>query len=122
MAAIFDFPLLPFLPRCRALGAVALMIAAGIAAGVGIGAEGLTGAQAQIVAAFVNGEPITQLDIDQRGKLIEAFSPTHKAPTRQEALDELIDERLKIREAKRWGIDPSDPEIANGKAVKAPVR
>jgi peptidyl-prolyl cis-trans isomerase SurA len=115
MAAIFDFPLLHFLPRCRALGAVALMIAAG----AGISAEGITGAQAQIVAAFVNGEPITQLDIDQRSRLIEAFSPTHKAPTRPEALDELIDEKLKIREAKRWGIDPSDSDMDSAFAQTA---
>jgi peptidyl-prolyl cis-trans isomerase SurA len=38
-------------------------------------------------------------------------SPTHKAPPRAEVLDELINEKLKIREAKKWGIDPSDSDV-----------
>jgi peptidyl-prolyl cis-trans isomerase SurA len=71
----------------------------------------ISGAQAQNVVAFVNGEPITALDIDQRSKLMEVSSPTHKAPPRQEVLDELINEKLQIREGKRWGIEPSDADI-----------
>jgi len=100
MAAILEFLPRDFRAWARALGAAALMVAAAIG-----------GAQAQNVAAFVNGEPITQLDIDQRSKLLEVSSPTHKAPPRQEVLDELIDEKLKVREAKRWGIDPSDSDV-----------
>jgi peptidyl-prolyl cis-trans isomerase SurA len=100
MAAILELLPRNFRAWARALGAAALMVAAAIG-----------GAQAQNVAAFVNGEPITQLDIDQRSKLLEVSSPTHKAPSRQEVLDELIDEKLKIREAKRWGIDPSDSDV-----------
>jgi peptidyl-prolyl cis-trans isomerase SurA len=70
------------------------------------------GAQAQNVAAFVNGVPITQLDIDQRSKLLEVSSgAAHKAPPRAEVLEELINEKLQIREAKRWGIDPSDADV-----------
>jgi peptidyl-prolyl cis-trans isomerase SurA len=109
MAAIFDFLSLDFLPRGRALGAAALMITA----------AAISGAQAQNVAAFVNGEPITALDIDQRSRLIEASSPTHKAPPRPEVLDELINEKLKIREAKRWGIDPSDADVDSAFASTA---
>jgi len=101
MATILDFIFGSFLAQGRALGAAALMIIAATA----------SGAQAQNVAAFVNGEPITQLDIDQRSKLIEVSSPTHKVPSRQEVLDELINEKLKIREAKRWGIDPTTEDI-----------
>jgi peptidyl-prolyl cis-trans isomerase SurA len=100
MAAILELLPRNFRAWARALGAAALMVAAAIG-----------GAQAQNVAAFVNGEPITQLDIDQRSKLLEVSSPTHKAPSRQEVLDGLIDEKLKIREAKRWGIDPSDSDV-----------
>jgi peptidyl-prolyl cis-trans isomerase SurA len=66
-------------------------------------------ARAQNVAAFVNGEPITQLDVDQRSKLIEAS--THKPPSRQEILEELINEKLEIREAKRWGIEASNEDV-----------
>jgi peptidyl-prolyl cis-trans isomerase SurA len=101
MAAILKLPSREFLARGRALGAAFLMLAA--AAG--------GGAQAQNVAAFVNGEPITQLDVDQRSKLLEASSPAHKAPPRADVLEELINEKLETREAKRWGIDPSDDDI-----------
>jgi peptidyl-prolyl cis-trans isomerase SurA len=109
MATIFDFLSRDFLPRGRALVAAALMITA----------AGITGAQAQNVAAFVNGEPITALDIDQRSKLIEVSSPTHKAPPRSEVLDELINEKLQIREAKRWGIDPTDEDVNQAFATAA---
>jgi peptidyl-prolyl cis-trans isomerase SurA len=101
MAPILEFLSINFLSRGCVLGAAALVIAA----------AAISGAHAQNVAAFVNGEPITALDIDQRAKLIEASSPTHKAPPRPEVLDELINEKLKIREAKRWGIDPTDADV-----------
>ena len=100
MAAILELLFRNFLLRAGALCAAALVVAAAIG-----------GAQAQNVVVFVNGEPITQLDIDQRSKLLEVSSPTHKAPPRQEVLDELIDEKLKVREAKRWGIDPTDSDV-----------
>jgi peptidyl-prolyl cis-trans isomerase SurA len=101
MAAILELLSLDLLARGRALGAATLMITAAL----------ISGAQAQNVVAFVNGEPITALDIDQRSKLMEVSSPTHKAPPRQEVLDELINEKLQIREGKRWGIEPSDADI-----------
>jgi len=109
MATIFDLRSRDFLPRGLVLGAAALMVAA----------TAISGAQAQNVAAFVNGEPITALDIDQRSKLLEASSPTHKAPPRPEVLDELINEKLKIREAKKWGIDPSDADVDSAVASAA---
>src|SRR5204862_7438178 len=36
---------------------------------------------------------------------------TQKSPIRQEVLNEHIDERLKVREGKRWGIELSDADI-----------
>jgi len=45
-------------------------------------------ASAQQVVVIVNGEPITALDIEQRSKLTQLS--THKAPSRQEIIDELI--------------------------------
>jgi peptidyl-prolyl cis-trans isomerase SurA len=107
MAIILEFSR-TFLSRGLALGAAALTAAAAASL---IVAAAPSGARAQNVAAFVNGEPITQLDVDTRIKLLEASSPNHKAPPRQEVLDELIDEKLKIREAKRWGIDPSEDDM-----------
>ena len=67
----------------------------------GLGASPLP---AQTVAVMVNGEPITNYDIEQRTKL--NFLTTHKQPTRQEVIDELIDEKVKIKEAKKFGVDP----------------
>ncbi|MFL6791543.1 MAG: SurA N-terminal domain-containing protein [Bradyrhizobium sp.] len=65
--------------------------------------------RAQTVAVMVNGEPITNYDIEQRTKL--DFLSTHKQPVRQEVIDELIDEKVKIKEAKKYGVDPSSSDI-----------
>jgi peptidyl-prolyl cis-trans isomerase SurA len=61
------------------------------------------------VAVMVNGEPITNYDIEQRSKLI--FLSAHKVPDRQQVIDELIDEKVKIREGKKFGIDPSAADV-----------
>lgn len=68
-----------------------------------------SGVMAQSVAAMVNGEPITNFDIDQRIKLTQLT--TRKAISRQEALDELINDKLKIKEGKRYGLDMSSSDI-----------
>src|SRR5665647_973367 len=65
--------------------------------------------RAQSVAVMVNGEPITTYDIEQRTKL--NFLSTHKAADRQEVINELIDEKLKIKEAKKFGVDPTGGDI-----------
>ena len=44
--------------------------------------------RAQSVAVMVNGEPITNYDIEQRGKL--NFLTTHKPADRKEVISELI--------------------------------
>jgi len=64
---------------------------------------------AQQVVALVNGEPITNFDLEQRSKLI--IMSTHKSPTRQEVLDELVNDKLKVREAKRFGLEIGDDEV-----------
>jgi peptidyl-prolyl cis-trans isomerase SurA len=64
---------------------------------------------AQTVAVMVNGEPITNFDIEQRSKLI-ALS-TRKPPPRQQVVDELIDEKVKIKEGKKYGVDPGSSDI-----------
>jgi peptidyl-prolyl cis-trans isomerase SurA len=61
------------------------------------------------VACMINGEPITNYDIEQRSKLI--FLSAKKAPDRQQVIDELIDEKVKIKEGKKFGIDPSIADI-----------
>jgi peptidyl-prolyl cis-trans isomerase SurA len=66
-------------------------------------------AHAQAVAVMVNGEPITDYDIEQRSKL--DFLSTHKQPTRQDVINELIDDKVKIKEAKKFGVDPSSSDV-----------
>jgi peptidyl-prolyl cis-trans isomerase SurA len=68
-----------------------------------------TPSHAQTVAVMVNGDPITNYDIEQRSKL--NFLSTHKPQVRQQVIDELIDEKVKIREGKKFSIDPSSSDI-----------
>lgn len=69
------------------------------------------------IAVMVNGEPITNLDIEQRSKLI--LMTTRKQPSRQEVINELIDEKVKIKEAKRFGVDPGASDIDQSYAAMA---
>jgi peptidyl-prolyl cis-trans isomerase SurA len=66
-------------------------------------------APAQTVVAVVNGEPITALDVESRMKFTHLS--TQKQPARPDVINELIDEKLKIREGKRWGIEHTDAEV-----------
>ncbi len=72
-------------------------------------AAGVSPLQAQSVACMVNGEPITNLDIEQRTKL--NFLTTRKQMPRQEVIEELTNEKVKIKEAKKFGVDPSASDI-----------
>ncbi|MEH2627540.1 peptidyl-prolyl cis-trans isomerase SurA [Bradyrhizobium sp. AZCC 1719] len=96
-------PTITLLPRrfwsLIAGGAVALAVLAG----------GASPLQAQSVAVMVNGEPITTLDIEQRTKL--NFLTTRKQMPRKEVIEELIDEKVKIKEGKRFGVDPSASDM-----------
>jgi peptidyl-prolyl cis-trans isomerase SurA len=65
--------------------------------------------RAQSVACMVNGDPITNYDIEQRTKL--NFLTTHKQMSREEVINELVDEKVKIKEAKKFGVDPSITDI-----------
>ena len=82
---------------------------AGCAVALAVLAGGVSPLQAQSVAVMVNGEPITNYDIEQRTKL--NFLTTRKQMARQEVIDELINEKVKIKEAKRFGVDPSASDI-----------
>jgi len=61
------------------------------------------------IAALVNGEPITAVDIAQRTRLIQLS--TQKTPSRQEVLDELIDDKLKVNLSKRFIAEVPKREI-----------
>lgn len=85
--------------RCALAAATALVIALAVQ----------TPAQAQKVALFVNGEPITTYDIEQRSKFMQLAN--HKVPARHEVVDELIDEKLKLQVAKRYQLEVTDKEV-----------
>jgi peptidyl-prolyl cis-trans isomerase SurA len=61
------------------------------------------------VACMVNGDPITNFDIDQRSKLL--MLSTHKMPERQQVINELIDEKVKLKEGKKFSIDPNVSDV-----------
>lgn len=66
----------------------------------------LSHAQVVVVA---NGSPITELDIQQRMKLIATSSRTN--PLRQDVIKELIDDRIKIARAKSYGLEVSETDV-----------
>jgi len=61
------------------------------------------------VVVIANGSPITAYDIEQRTKLVA--TSTHKTPTRQEVIGDLIDDRIKIAKAKTYGLEVSEAEV-----------
>jgi peptidyl-prolyl cis-trans isomerase SurA len=86
----------------RRLLTAALLALTALAAAPGSGA-------AQGVVALVNGEPVTAHDIEQRTRLLQVS--TGKTPGRQDVLNELIDEKLKIQLLKRYTIDGIDLDV-----------
>jgi peptidyl-prolyl cis-trans isomerase SurA len=90
--------------RVRVLAAIFVLAAGG-------------SAMAQQVVVFVNGDPITAIDVEQRSKFLQLSE--QKTPSRQKVLDELIDEKLKVREGRRWGIEVSDAAVNSSYAAMA---
>ncbi|MBI3435478.1 MAG: peptidylprolyl isomerase [Proteobacteria bacterium] len=68
-----------------------------------------TPARAQSVVMFVNGEPITTYDIDQLSRFLQLT--TRKQPARQEVVDTLIDDKLKVLDAKRYKFEVDEKDI-----------
>ncbi|HUI96276.1 MAG TPA: SurA N-terminal domain-containing protein [Xanthobacteraceae bacterium] len=66
-------------------------------------------AAAQQVAVIVNGAPITTYDIEQRMKF--NMLATHKPQSRQEAIQELIDDKLKVQIGDRYKLDVTDSQV-----------
>ena len=89
--------------RCVMTAAVASLVWAAAA----------TDATAQQVLMVVNGDPITTFDVEQRTRFIQLA--THKTPMRQEVIDELIDERIKLQLPKRFDFSASslDTDVDN---------
>jgi peptidyl-prolyl cis-trans isomerase SurA len=66
-------------------------------------------ARAQQVALIVNGDVITTYDIEQRMKFVQLS--TRKPAVRDEVVEDLINEKLKIQIGRRYKIDIPDNEI-----------
>jgi peptidyl-prolyl cis-trans isomerase SurA len=81
----------------------------GCAAALAMLAGDASSLHAQSVVCMVNGDPITSFDIEQRTKL--NFLTTRKKMSKQEVLDELTNDKVKLKEAKRFGVDPSGSDV-----------
>jgi len=66
-------------------------------------------APAQQVVVVVNGDPITAFDIEQRTKLNQLTN--NKTPSRNEVVEELIEEKLKLQLLKRYMMEGMDAEV-----------
>jgi peptidyl-prolyl cis-trans isomerase SurA len=64
-------------------------------------------AHAQSIAVIVNGQAITDYDVSQRQKLLALG----KGGSRQAAVEELVDEQLKLQEAKKLKVEVSDQQV-----------
>ena len=74
-------------------------------------------ALAQHVVLVVNGDVITDYDIEQRMKFDTLSS--HKPSVRQEVIEELIDDKLKVQIARRYKVEVPDSEIESSYADMA---
>lgn len=68
------------------------------------------------VAAVVNGDPITVLDVQQR---IQLSKISQKSQSREDALNELIDEKLKLQIARHYIIDIKPKDVDQAFAAMA---
>jgi peptidyl-prolyl cis-trans isomerase SurA len=88
--------------RCLAL---ALALGALVAGALAVPAA------AQQVVVIVNGAPITTYDIEQRIRFAKLAS--HKEPSRQDVIQELIDEKLKVQVGKKYKLEVEDAQVDN---------
>ena len=65
-------------------------------------------ALAQEIIASINGDPITNIDIDERMKMLRVL---HKPATREAAIESLFSDRLEIQEANKFGVNARDSDI-----------
>lgn len=63
---------------------------------------------AQQIVASINGDPITNIDIEQRMKLLRVL---RKPATHDAAVESLFADRLEIREAGKYGVVPRDEDV-----------
>ena len=101
-------PTPPLFAFRRLLLGAALTIVTAIAMAASAGAQ---------TVVIVNGDPVTQFDVEQRSKLVEIS--TRKPPIRNEVVEELINEKLKIQLLRRFSIEGVDKDVDNAYANMA---
>lgn len=95
-----------FTRLCHRLPAWGLAVAMAVALATALA---LSPAQATSIVVLVNDEPITEYDVAQRTRLIQAT--TGGQGGRQQAVDELIEEKLKLQAARRLSVSVSESEL-----------
>lgn len=92
---------------------LALLLACAVVAAALAGASLLMAAaspaQAQRLVVMVNGEPVTSYDIAQRQRLFQLLE--RKNLSEKQALDELINDRIKMQQARRLQSDLDEKDI-----------
>lgn len=76
--------------------------------GLGLWQSGAS--RAEGIVAIVNGQPITQADVGNRLRLLSLTNGGRAVP-RESAVEELIDERLKLQEARKLKISIEEGQI-----------
>jgi peptidyl-prolyl cis-trans isomerase SurA len=66
-------------------------------------------ASAQTIVSSINGDPITDIDIAERMKMLKVL---RKPATREAAIESLYADRLQMREAAKLGVRPGDAEAS----------
>ena len=64
---------------------------------------------AQEIVASINGDPVTNIDIDERMKMLRVL---RKPAARDAAIESLYTDRLEIHEAGKFGVDPRESDIS----------
>lgn len=72
-------------------------------------AAGTSPASAQQIAARVNGEIITAMDVVQRQRLMQLEG--ERGATRKQALDALIEDQIKLQTAQRYRLEIKDEDL-----------
>lgn len=94
-------------------GILAAAIAVPLVMGVMLAGPGPARAEVQGIIAIANDQPITERDIDQRIallKLLDDYPPA--GMTRQQVLQNLVDDQVKIEEATRLMMLPNDSDVS----------
>ena len=65
---------------------------------------------AQVIVVVANGDAITSFDVEQRMKLLRVL---RRPATREAAIEDMISDRIKAQEMKRYNVPISEQDITN---------